>query len=226
MQHWDKDGHKEHMGRRGVSISLNPDYLHLRWFWVCTFDLVESLRYESLDGFETLHHKAQSGKLTAAVWDQLIGQRLWKDLLQAKRLESSEGRTCRRSGWDHINNSQGFPFFVTYFNRATSVVKRHLIEVVIQTSLMCWMNHYLLSHHIILKQPFSLHQCVAMHHSGQFKSATSPIRRSSSWRTSTASLMLTSGSIRVSQALRMELGVISENFARKTCKLGFTRKRT
>lgn len=36
--------------------------------------------------------------------------------------------------------------------------------------------------------------------------------------------MLASGAIRVSHALRMELGVISENFARKTCKLGLTTK--
>lgn len=55
--------------------------------------------------------------------------------------------------------------------------------------------------------------------------STSPIRRSSSWRTSTASLMLASGSVRVSQALRMELGVISENFALRTCKLGLTREK-
>ena len=65
---------------------------------VCTFDLVESLGYERLDGFEALHHEAQRGKLTAAVRDQLIGQRLGEDLLQAKRLESSEGRTCREDG--------------------------------------------------------------------------------------------------------------------------------
>lgn len=58
----------------------------------------------------------------------------------------------------------------------------------------------------------------------KFKSATVPIRKSSSWRTSTASFMLESGSVKVSQARRMELGVISENFARKTCKLGFTKK--
>lgn len=32
-----------------------------------TFDLVERLRYESLDGFEALHNKTQSGKLAAAV---------------------------------------------------------------------------------------------------------------------------------------------------------------
>lgn len=99
MHHWDKDGHKEQKEWRGVRVSLKPEYLHLSWicvsvyWWVCTFDLVESLRYERLDGFEALHHKAQSGKLTAAVWDQLIGQRLWKDLLQAECLESSEGCT-------------------------------------------------------------------------------------------------------------------------------------
>lgn len=58
-----------------------------------TFDLVEGLGYESLYGFETLHHKTQSGKLTAAVGNELIGQRLWEDLLQAEGLESSEGRT-------------------------------------------------------------------------------------------------------------------------------------
>lgn len=58
-----------------------------------TSDLVEGLGYESLDGFETLHHKTQSGKLTAAVGNELIGQRLWEDLLQAEGLESSEGRT-------------------------------------------------------------------------------------------------------------------------------------
>lgn len=56
----------------------------------------------------------------------------------------------------------------------------------------------------------------------EVKISSVPIRRSSSWRTSTASLMLQSGSIRVSQALRMELGVISENLALKTCKLDFT----
>lgn len=71
--------------------------VRLRWIcvsgcgWVCTFDLVESLGYESLNSFKTLHHKTKSGKLTAAVGDQLIGQRLWKDLLQAECLESSEG---------------------------------------------------------------------------------------------------------------------------------------
>lgn len=58
-----------------------------------TFDLVEGLGYESLDGFETLHHKTQRGELTAAVGDQLIGQRLWEDLLQAESLESSERGT-------------------------------------------------------------------------------------------------------------------------------------
>lgn len=53
-----------------------------------------------------------------------------------------------------------------------------------------------------------------------------PIRKSSSCRTSTASLMLESGSASISQALRIVLGVISENFARKTCKLGFTNNHT
>lgn len=60
---------------------------------VGTFDLVEGLGYESLDGFESLHHEAQSGKLTAAVGNQLIGQRLREDLLQAEGLEASEGGT-------------------------------------------------------------------------------------------------------------------------------------
>lgn len=63
---------------------------------VCTFDLVEGLGYESLDGFEALHHEAQSGELTAAVGDQLVGQRLWEDLLQAESLEPSEGSAWRR----------------------------------------------------------------------------------------------------------------------------------
>lgn len=53
---------------------------------------------------------------------------------------------------------------------------------------------------------------------------TVPILKSSSWRTSTASLTLESGSVRVSQALRIELGVISENFARRICMLDFTKK--
>lgn len=64
---------------------------------ILTFDLVESLGYKSLNGFEALHHKSQGGKLTAAIWDQLIGQRLGEDLLQAKRLEPGKGRTWRRS---------------------------------------------------------------------------------------------------------------------------------
>ena len=63
---------------------------------VFTFDLVEGLRYEGLDGFEPFHHKAQSGELTAAVRNQLIGQRLRKDLLEPERLEASEGRTWSR----------------------------------------------------------------------------------------------------------------------------------
>lgn len=59
-----------------------------------TFNLIECLRYERLDGFKALHHETQSRKLTAAIGDQLIGQRLWKDLLQAERLESSKRGTC------------------------------------------------------------------------------------------------------------------------------------
>lgn len=54
--------------------------------------------------------------------------------------------------------------------------------------------------------------------------ATSPMRKSSSCRTSTASLTFMSGSVRFSQALRIEVWVISENLARKTCRLGFTKR--
>lgn len=53
---------------------------------------------------------------------------------------------------------------------------------------------------------------------------TIPILKSSSCRTSTASLTLESGSVRVSQALRIELGVISENLARRICMLDLTKK--
>lgn len=63
---------------------------------VDTFNLIECLRYERLDGFKALHHETQSRKLTAAIGDQLIGQRLWKDLLQAECLESSKRCTCRK----------------------------------------------------------------------------------------------------------------------------------
>lgn len=63
--------------------------------WILTFDLVERLRNEGLNGFEALHHEAQSRKLTAAVGDQLVGKGFWEDFLQAKRLESSEGCSCR-----------------------------------------------------------------------------------------------------------------------------------
>lgn len=111
MQHWDKDRHKQQIGWRGVSFyRLRTSTLPIRESaqrWVGTFDLVESLRYESLDGFKTLHHKAQSGKLTAAVRDQLIRQRRREDLLQAKRLEPSEGRTWRRWGRDGISSIRG-----------------------------------------------------------------------------------------------------------------------
>lgn len=34
---------------------------------VDTFNLVEYLRYERLDGFKALHHEAQSRKLTATI---------------------------------------------------------------------------------------------------------------------------------------------------------------
>lgn len=165
-----------------MNILLKPKSLNFCWVLGCvhgqTFDLIESLRYECLDGFEALHHKAQSGKLTAAVWDQLIGQGLWEDLLQAKCLESS--KRCTYEG-----------------------CIRHLL------------NHWPLTQSIIPTKPS---MCLRA-------SAVLPIRKSSSWRTSTASLTLASGSVRVSQALRIELGVISENFARKTCKFGFTERK-
>lgn len=50
------------------------------------------------------------------------------------------------------------------------------------------------------------------------------MRRSSSCLTSTASLTLMSGSVRDSQALLMELGVISENRARNTWMFCLTRR--
>lgn len=165
-----------------MNILLKPKSLNFCWVLGCvhgqTFDLIESLGYECLDGFEALHHKTQSGKLTAAVWDQLIGQGLWEDLLQAKCLESS--KRCTYEG-----------------------CIRHLL------------NHWPLTQSIIPTKPS---MCLRA-------SAVLPIRKSSSWRTSTASLTLASGSVRVSQALRIELGVISENFARKTCKFGFTERK-
>lgn len=77
-------------------------------------------------------------------------------------------------------------------------------------------NCSLLSHPMILKK--IIFTCIKAN-------ATLPMRKSSSWRTSTASLTLASGSARVSQARRIELGVISENFARKTCIFGFTKER-
>ena len=63
---------------------------------VLTFDLVERLGDEGLDGFEALHHKAQRGELTAAVRDELIGQRCREDLLKTQGLEAREGRPCGR----------------------------------------------------------------------------------------------------------------------------------
>jgi len=64
--------------------------------FVLTFDLVEGLGDEGLDGFEALHHEAQRGELAAAVGDELIGQRCREDLLQTHGLEAREGRPCGR----------------------------------------------------------------------------------------------------------------------------------
>lgn len=57
---------------------------------VGTINLVERFRNERLYGFKALHHEAQRGELTATIGNQLICQRLWKDLLQSECLESSK----------------------------------------------------------------------------------------------------------------------------------------
>lgn len=203
MQHWDKDGHKEQKEIKRRRVGFKPESLHL---WqirvsvcrlVCTFNPIEGLGYESLDGFETLHHKAQSGKLTAAVGDQLIRQRLWKYLLQAEGLESSKGCTWWKG------QRMGFSFCQIHLHSRQHDGRTTLKRVP-------------------APDYFSACMRISMYYAVQFQSVAVPIRRSSSWRTSTASLTLESGSVRLSHALRIELGVISENLARKTCKLDFT----
>lgn len=77
-------------------------------------------------------------------------------------------------------------------------------------------KHYMWAS-LLIPQPYTL--C----HGGLPGScSSSPMRRSSSCRTSTASLTLWSGSVRFSQAVLTARGVISEKRALNTHRVGFT----